>query len=269
MNKILTKIMKKNFLCVIGLACMAVACNSVVEEPVQYGEISVSLGEPEVEVITKAGESLNKDSDLAKSYTVSIFDKEVDEAKYTASYYDFATQKLPLGTYYVTAENCTEADAEAAKEGYGQMRLFGQSPDIMLSVDNISQTATVNCEIVNAKVSVEFADAITTENFENLQVVLSRTAPSRTVTVPYASSTTEVWFDAGSAVSYSITGTFKSGTYTKPVSLSGNFTLAAKNHVRIAVSVNLDNGQLTAPEITYDTVLNDPSTEDNVFNPYE
>ncbi len=257
--------MKKNFLCVIGLACMAVACNSAVEEPVQYGEISVAMGEPEVEVITKA-EALDKTSDQAKAYSVSVFEKGVADAKYTASYYDFATQKLPLGTYYVTAENCA---ADKDEVGNGQLRLMGQSPDITLSVENISQTATVNCEIVNAKVSVSFAETITAENFENLQVVLSRATPARTVTVPFASGATEVWFDADSDVSYSIIGTFKSGTYTKPVDMSGNFTLAAKNHVRIVVSVNLNNGQIVAPTITFDTNLNDPTTEDKEFNPYE
>ncbi len=256
--------MKKNFLCLIALAGIAVACNSVVDEPLRYGEISVAVGEPEVEVITKA-ETLDKDSDEAAGYVVRVYDAENVQQGSDATYRDFQPVKLPLGTYYVTAENCA---ADADELGNGQMRLFGRSSDIVLSVENISQTATVDCEVVNAKVSVSFAESVNADNFEDLQVVLTRETPARTVTVPFAAAVTEVWFDAGSDVNYSITGTFKSGTYSKPVNMSGSFTLAAKDHVRIAVSVNLDNGQLIAPTITYDDSLNDPTTEENEFNPY-
>ncbi len=263
--------MKKNFLCVIGLACMAVACNSVIDKPVQYGEISVSMGEPEVEVITKAPETLDKNSAEAAAYTVSIFEKGVAEAVYSKNYQEFQTQKLPLDkTYYVTAENCTEAAAEEADGGNGRMRLFGQSTDILLSLANISHTATVNCEVVNAKVSVSF-DASTTGYFENLKVVLNRADPARVITVNQSADVTDVWFDAGSSVSYTITGTFKSGTYSKEVNMSSksNLELEAKSHVKINVSVDLSNGQILIPTITCDTSLGAPSTEDNIFNPYE
>ncbi len=253
--------MKKFFLYAIGFACMAVACNSIVEEvPVQYGKISVSLGEPEIEVITKA-EVLNPSSSDAANYMVRIYNS-ADELQYENPYSQFETKLLRLGTYYVTAENCTEAEAESFDGNKGKVRIAGTSSDVVLDADHLSQTATVNCEVSNARVAVAFDESVSGK-FTNLKVVLSG---SKTLTVneTEAGVETETWFRP-QTLSYSISGNFTQ--LGKDVELTGTRVLAAKNNVKIVVKLNVSNGQLL-PEITIDSTIDDVQEIPGVFNPY-
>ncbi len=247
--------MKKILFCAFSLACMAVACNSVEEAaPVQYGEISVALGEPDVEVITRA-------EDSAADYMVRVFNSN-HEMQHEVVYNQFGTCKLPLGIYYVTAENCSEAEAESANEGKGCMRLWGRSTDVVLSVDNLSQTASVNCEVVNARVAVAF-DSSVSGRFNDLKVVISG---SREVTVneTAADVETETWFYP-QTISYKITGKFIQ--LGKDIEISGTKTLEAKNNIKLLVKLNTSNGQLL-PEIVVNTDIDDPTEVPGEFNPY-
>ncbi len=259
--------MKKIFLCAFGLACMAVACNSVVDEPVQYGEISVALGEPDVEVISKAAETLDQSSAEAAEYMVRIFKKGDDiqtaTPQYSVAYNAFTSPKqLPLDTYFVTAENCTAAEAEAENK----MRLFGQSEEITLSVDAISQTATVNCEVANARVAVVFDESVRGQ-FTGLKVELKG---SKNVTVDYAGENigeeTVVWYNP-QTIAYKISGTFTQ--LDKIIELpETERVLAAKNNIKIVVRLNTSNGQLL-PEITVNKDIDTPTEVPGEFNPYE
>lgn len=258
--------MNKKILTAAALALMTVACTQKVEQPLKYGQLSVSLsGEPSVEVVTKAT-ALDQTSEDAKDYTVRIYDKtDAPGLKYEASYYEFATQTLPLGTYYVTAENCTEAEAET---GNGQMRLAGKSADVTLSADALTGTATVECAVTNAKVSVQF-DASVAGRFSDLKVTLSggtTRAEAITVAETVSDVVTETWFNP-SALTYTISGTFTGSGMNKEVNLSKSIELAAKNNIMLLVKVNLENGQLT-PSVTIDTTIDEPTVENGEFNPY-
>ncbi len=254
--------MKRIFLCALGLACMTVACNSVEEAvPVQYGEISVSLGDPEIEVITKAEpEVIDPSSPEAANYAVSILNSSGQE-EYKAKYNEFITQKLALGEYKVTAEDCTEAEAESANDNKGKMRLYGET-EINLTAENLSQTATVNCEVANARVAVVFDESVS-GRFTDLKVELSG---SRTVTVAEteAGVETETWFKP-QTLTYKISGNFTQ--LDKEVVITDSKVLAAKNNVKIVVKLNLSNGQLL-PEITIDTTIDDVQEIPGEFNPY-
>lgn len=267
MNKIFDCTMKMKFVYATAIAMMAVACNSErIDEPVQFGEISVALsGEPEVDVITKAAETLDPTSDLAKEYTVRILNSS-NSVKYEASLFDFKTQTLELGTYYVTAENCSETQAES---GSGKKRLYGRSADITLSPENLSETAVVPCSVANALVSVGF-DSSVSGKFSNLKVVLSggtTRAESIIVEETQAGVITETWFNP-STLTYSITGIFDPSGMNKPVVLEGSRVLSAKDHIQLVVSLNLENGQILIPTVTVDTVLADPTEVSGEFNPY-
>ncbi len=151
--------MNKKLLCAISLAYMAVACNSLDKDAlVQYGEISVALGGPKLEVTTKA-ETISPTSPEAADYSVSLYDS-AGQLKYSAQYNEFGTRKLTLGTYYVTAENCTAAEAESANDNKGCMRLFGRSKDITLSSDKLTATATIDCTVANARVAVSIDSSV-------------------------------------------------------------------------------------------------------------
>ncbi len=259
--------MKRNIFCALGVALIAVACNSVKEDtaPVQYGEISVSLGDPELEVITKAFTALDPNSEEAAQYTVSVFNYDTNEQQGSAvSYKDFQPVKLPLGKYYVSAENCTPVQAE---EGDGRMRIAGDCKDVpvVLTSENLSQTATVNCSVANARVAVAF-DGSVSGLFDNLQVVVTGEDGNRVKTVAEmeAGVEKELWFNP-QTISYVISGTFKQ--LDKLITINGTRTLAAKNNIKLCVKVNLSNGQLL-PVIQVDKELDSPTDVPGEFNPY-
>ncbi len=250
--------MQKVYIYMIGLILMTLSCNSLNEDlPTRYGELSVMLGDPDIEVLTKVPESLSPEDPAAASYTISIYDSSNQFVRCT-TYNHFGNQVLPLGTYYVTAENCTESESES---GRGQMRLFGKSENVTLSLENMIQTVGVNCSVQNAKLTVSF-DAMAAEHIDDLKVELYRTSPERTLTVSETDGETAVWFNP-SEVTYAISGTYRG----KSVSFNGSVNLSAKSNVKIAVKINADKGELFIPDVQYDTI----DTENNVsgeFNPY-
>ncbi len=261
--------MKINKIYITVVAALAVACNQVNIDPeLQYGEISVSLGEPDVEVVTRAGALLPTDADAA-NYTVRILNesgqlsKDFEGNDCIGTYNNFSTRKLPLGKYYVTAENCSEDDAEA---GSGKKRIAGKSPVVELSASALSKTAAVNCEVTNALVSVKFDDSVK-GRFTELKVRLAGGTTGRNINVSLADGNKEIWFNP-STVNYSITGKFNAGGVVNDnVSITGTLILAAKDNKAIVVKVNLDNGQLV-PAITIDASIADPVEVPGEFNPY-
>lgn len=261
--------MKKFILSLIPFACAVAACNTVsIEQPVQYGELSIALAdEPALEVETKAAETLDKTSEAAKDYTVRVFNSSNQQQGEDVSYYAFETMKLPLGTYYVTAENCSEADAES---GNGKMRLYGKSDDVSLSLETLYQAASVACEVTNAKVSVEF-DASVSGLFTDLKVVLKggtttgRQNEGITINETAAGAVTETWFNP-STLSYTISGIFKQNS--KEITVNGSRELQVKDNIKLLVKVNVESGQLTVATITVDETISNQETIEGEFNPY-
>lgn len=251
--------MKKFILSLIPLACTIAACNSVsIEEPDMYGTLSVALAdEPVIEVCTKAVTELKKDSDDAKNYQVRIFNFEGVQQGDAVSFYDFKAQTLPFGTYYVTAENCTESAAEAAEEGNGQMRLAGKSSGVELSPEHLMNTASVECVVTNARVSVQFDSSIR-GRLESLQVVLNGgTTPNRQIIVPESENVTVTWFNP-STLSYTI-----SATGIKSITSEGK-KLSAKDDILILVKAS--QGKLSVETINVDGLKKEDIT--GSFNPY-
>ena len=251
--------MKKLILSLIPLACAAVACNTVsIEEPARYGQLSVALAdEPVIEVQTKSGTALDKETNAAKEYDVSVFNSSDEKQGETVTFYEFQTQTLQFGTYYVTAENCSEEEAE---NGNGKMRLAGRSENVTLSLENLSGTASVECTVTNAKVAVEF-DSFVSEKFTDLNVVLkggTTSARKNTgITITESSEVKETWFNP-STLSYTISAT---GVQT----VTGTKVLEAKDNIKILVKVKtgtLDVSIVSVDEINVNDSIN------GSFNPY-
>ncbi len=263
--------MKKLLICAASLVLLAASCNSLRENsPAQYGEISVVLGEPDVEVIAKSAQTLLPTDPSASEYMIRIYDQD-NQFRQGQKYSEFECQPLALGSYYVTAENCSADEAEA---GNGKMRIYGKSDPVVISADILNPTATVSCYVQNAKVTVAFDaglyDASGACHFDDLKVELSRETPARTLTVSESDGETDTWFNPGT-VKYQISGTYNG----KAVSKGGELTLEARNHFRIVVKVNMEKGEIFVPEVTDVTFSGPGETEDgehNVsgdFNPYQ
>lgn len=246
--------MKKVFI-LTALTVLAASCQRIeMSKPVQYGSLSVAMdAEVKVEAVTKAPATAEE---LA-NYKVKVIGQ--NQTHYDGLYSEFQPLKLPLATYTVSAENCTSTDAE---KGNGCKRLFG-STEVTISESNLNPTAEFTCSVANALVTVEF-DKSATDHISGLKVDLKGGTSGRTVSV--TTSGTEVWFNP-STVSWAITG--KITSINKAVDIKGSKSLVAKNHLKIVVSVNLENGQISAaPDITLDTVLDAAEEKNEVFNPY-
>ena len=248
----------KKVIIMTALTVLAASCQRLeMSKPLQYGSLSVDMdAEVKVEAVTKAAAT---PEELA-NYNVKVIGQ--DQA--STSYYDglysaFKPLKLPLGTYTVSAENCTSTVAET---GNGCKRLFG-STEVTISESNLNPTAEFTCSVANTLVTVEF-DKSATDHISDLEVSLKGGTSGRTV--PVTTTGTEVWFNP-STVSWAITGNIAS--INKAVDIKGSKDLVAKNHLKIVVSVNLENGQISAaPTITLATNLNTAVEQNEVFNPY-
>lgn len=246
----------KKVLIMTALTVLAASCQRLeMSKPLQYGSLSVAMdAEVKVEAVTKAA------ADDLNNYTVTVAGNAEGLPK-SCLYSAFQPLTLPLGKYTVSAENCTSTDAE---KGNGCKRLFG-STEVTISESNLTPTAEFTCSVANALVTVVF-DASATQHITNLKVELTGGTSGRTVSV--TTSGTEVWFNP-STVSWAITG--KITSINKDVNITGSKEdLAAKNHLKIVVSVNLENGQISAaPSITLATNLNTAVEQNEVFNPYD
>ena len=246
----------KKVIIITALTVLAASCQRIeMSKPLQYGSLSVAMdAEVKVEAVTKAPATAEE----LKNYNVKVIGQ--NQTHYDGLYSEFQPLKLPLATYTVSAENCTST---AAEDGNGCKRLYG-STNVAISESNLNPTAEFTCSVANALVTVEF-DKSATDHIKDLKVGLTGGTSGRTVSV--TTSGTEVWFNP-STVSWAITG--KITSINKDVNITGSKKdLVAKNHLKIVVSVNLDNGQISAaPSITLATDLNTAVEKNEVFNPY-
>lgn len=173
--------MNKQFLYIslMGLLSFAACTN---EEnllvPKETGEIRFSVVDTtEVEITTKATLKfdVNEFNVSLSCGNESIFSNR--------KYKDIAGSSITCSVspdYVLTAESCTEAEAESANQGWGQARATGEEKFAVNA--NESKTVTVNCGLANSSVSVDFSDYITSM-FSNYSIEIHATdAPNRTFT---------------------------------------------------------------------------------------
>lgn len=243
---------------------LAVACQTEkIDSAVEYGILDIAISEdPSLDVVVKSTD--------VSDFNVSIYKSSDPSPAYgPMKFSNFTAKVLPLGSYYVTAESCTEAEAES---GAGKMRLSGKSAEIIISKEAISQTATVECTVANAKVSVSFDSSLASYFTKNdLKVEIKGGTTSKTVTANYSAAAAEFWFNP-SEIQYTVSGTFvPTGTSgeEKGLKLTGYRSLTAKDNVSLVVKLNLENGEIVAPTIEVSTELSSQETVDAEFNPYE
>lgn len=142
----------------------------------ETGEIRFSLVDTtEVEITTRA--SLNLD---VNEFNVSL--SRGDTPIFTnRKYKDIAGTSMSCSVasdYLLTAENCTEAEAESKNSNWGQPRVYGEQTFAVAA--NETKTVIVNCGLANSSVSVDFSDYIVS-SFDNYSIDIYATdANSRT-----------------------------------------------------------------------------------------
>lgn len=158
-------------LSLMGLLSFAACTNE--ENPLlseETGEIRFSVVDTtEVEITTKASLNFNVDE-----FKVSL--SRGNESIFSnREYKDIAGSVMTCSAssdYVLTAENCTEAEAESANQGWGQARATGKEEFAVAA--NESKTVTVNCGLANSSVSVDFSDYITSM-FSNYSIEIHAT----------------------------------------------------------------------------------------------
>ena len=245
--------MKKVFHLAI-IAALAAGCQTL-DIHQSMGSLSVSL-EPEVNVEVKACDENDKDN-----YIVSVTSaSSVSGLPYQSAFKDFQPMNLPMGTYTVSAENCT---ADEAVSGYGHKRLFG-TKDVTLSYENPNQTVNLDCVLVNSLISIIF-DPSVTGVFNDLKVTVQ--SGTRSVVIKEGDKVSEAWFNPG-AISWTISGVSKATG--KTVSQEGKRTLDARQNLKITVKVTYSDGLISgSPVINIDSNISKLDENKKIdINPY-
>ena len=245
--------MKKVFHLAI-IAALAAGCRTL-DMYQAMGSLSVSL-EPEVNVEVKACEENDKDN-----YIVSVTSaSSVSGLPYQSAFKDFQPMNLPMGTYTVSAENCT---ADEAVSGSGHKRLFG-TKDVTLSYENPNQTVNLDCVLVNSLISIIF-DPSVTGVFNDLKVTVQ--SGTRSVVIKEGDKVSEAWFNPG-AISWTISGVSKATG--KTVSQEGKRTLDARQNLKITVKVTYSDGLISgSPVINIDSNISKLDENKKIdINPY-
>ena len=244
--------MKKVFHLAI-IAALAVGCRTL-DMYQAMGTLSVSL-EPEVNVQVKAC-----DENDTPNYTVSVTSlSDVSGLPYQSAFKDFKPLDLPMGTYTVSAENCT---ADEAVSGYGRKRLFG-TKDVTLSYEKPNQNVNLDCILVNSLISIIF-DPSVTGVFNDLKVTVK--SGTRSVVIKEGDKVSEAWFNPA-VISWTISGVSKATG--KTVSQEDGRTLAARQNLKITVKVTYTDGMISgSPSISIDKNISKSDENKNDINPY-
>ena len=168
--------------------------------------------------------------------------------------------------YVLTAESCTEAEAESANQGWGQARVSGK--ESFAIVKDESKTVTVNCGVVNSSVSVKFSDYITSM-FTTYSIELHATdATSRTFTFDKSNYTFKTAYfnvgESGRKVAYTVSLPSFKNPYT------GTLTLEPSKSYNLSVKVEGEGTNATVTlNVTADGTLLEEITLTEKINPYQ
>ena len=253
--------MKKNL--VLAMAALAfVACSNEEERVLEYGQVTLGVDvKNEIVVNTRAAATAEELAD----YTIAIY--QGDAVKLSATKYSALPSQLlyPAGSGYVVyAEDCTEAVAQSANDGWGQKRIAGNSEAFTIVANQNNQVA-FDCTVQNALVGVNYLSSFT-DTFTEYSVEVNESSDTdRKLTFPtaatFASHTAYFNIDSTPEISYVIKGKFNGvdKTYT------GTLAIAAAKHYKLNLS-STSKGQITL-SITIDNTVTEES-QDVTVNPY-
>ena len=260
----------KHSLHIAAVLLVLSACNKAVMEPQKMGAITLSLSsDREVVVSTKADEVDHSDF-LVDIYGTTLVGQDYSlETPYI--YSEMPEQvTIPYGYYYVSAQNCTQEDAE---KGFGQIWYSGVSERVDV-VSNTPAEVTVMCKMNNAKVTMTIDESF----FEDFRDVTAEITATRTVSLTEedAATPTDVYFNApadGVLLTYVVYGTLKStGMELKYQNPQPALLLQPAKWAKVTIMSN-HNG-IIGPDVTVDGSMGgdtfiesiDPETGDSVVD---
>ncbi len=252
-------------LSLMGLLSFAACTNE--ENPSlseETGEIRFSVVDTtEVEITTKA--TLKFD---VNEFNVSL--SRGNESIFSnRKYKDIAGSSITCSVspdYVLTAESCTEAEAESANQGWGQARATGKESFAVAA--NESKTVTVSCGLANSSVSVDFSDYITSM-YTSYSIELHATdATSRTFTFDKSNYTFKTAYFNVSESKRELAYTVTLPSFEKPY--TGTLTLEPSKSYKLSVKVKGEGTNATVTlNVTADGTLLEEITLTEKINPYQ
>lgn len=242
--------MKKFFTLALASLMLLSCSKDSIWNTQEQGQLSVNV-EQGASIFVETKAAVNTDNFYLKIVKngVEVYYKKVSESKSPIT--------LPTGTYTVSAENITAAEALADR---GKQRLADTQENVTVSA-NQTNTITLNCEMVNSQVSFAFDDTFKSAfDIANTQI----TESSRSIVWSKdATHDKEIaYFDPGD-LNYTIK-TKRAGadkTYT------GQIEMKAKTWHKLTVKANVENGQLGITVTADDSVAEDLG--DITVDPYK
>lgn len=230
----------------------------------ETGEIRFSVVDTtEVEITTKA--TLKFD---VNEFNVSL--SRGNESIFSnRKYKDIAGSSITCSVspdYVLTAESCTEAEAESANQGWGQARATGKESFAVAA--NESKTVTVSCGLANSSVSVDFSDYITSM-YTSYSIELHATdATSRTFTFDKSNYTFKTAYFNVSESKRELAYTVTLPSFEKPY--TGTLTLEPSKSYKLSVKVKGEGTNATVTlNVTVDGTLLEEITLTEKINPYQ
>lgn len=230
----------------------------------ETGEIRFSVVDTtEVEITTKA--TLKFD---VNEFNVSL--SRGNESIFSnRKYKDIAGSSITCSVspdYVLTAESCTEAEAESANQGWGQARATGKESFAVAA--NESKTVTVSCGLANSSVSVDFSDYITSM-YTSYSIELHATdATSRTFTFDKSNYTFKTAYFNVSESKRELAYTVTLPSFEKPY--TGTLTLEPSKSYKLSVKVKGEGTNATVTlNVTADGTLLEEITLTEKINPYQ
>lgn len=260
--------MKKTIIAAAALVALAACNKTIIETPVSdYGYISLGVSADAEMVVTKAeedsytqvtGDDLNEylftlNNGTSNTWVNKPFSEITDDDK-----------KVPSGQYTMTVKNISDADAVS---GNGAMQLVGTEA---FDVQSGKETSVeVLCSIANTKVTVALGEGFGSGDDDVFTVTKepivltqgSRTGINMTPGNHDSEGDEEAWFNAGTAITWTLTATVKSTSETK--TYSGNIAaenVVAKSWNKLTFKAGT-NGNITL------TVKVDEKTTEQTYTP--
>lgn len=228
----------------------------------ETGEISFSLVDTTgVEITTRTSLNLDVnefDVSLSRGATPIFTNRKYRDLDGTTISCSVASD------YLLTAENCTEAEAESKNGNWGQPRVYGEQTFAVIA--NETKTVTVNCGLANSSVSVDFSDYIIS-SFDNYSIdVYATDASSRSFKFDETNYKFKTaYFNVGESreLSYIVTLPSPYKIYT------GILDMGPSKSYKLSIKIDGDNSNSTATlGITVDgTLLEEKVLTENI-NPY-
>lgn len=238
------------------------------EEPVlseETGEIRFSVVDTTaVEITTKASLPSFDVNEFTVNFsrgTESIFSNR----KYGDIKEDGPITCSASEDYVLTAESCSEAEAESENRGWGQARVYGKESFAVVAGE--SKTVTVSCGLANSSVEVDFSDFIKSTYQEYSMEIHTSDAPDRSFTLDEVNhSYKTAYFNVGES-GRTLYCTVNLPGFEKP--FLETVEMVPSRSYKLMVKVIGEAGDMSASlDIAVDNTLQEVNKPESI-NPYE